>query len=145
MIRLLLDQGVPHSTVDFLLGAGWDVVHACQCGLATASDEQMLQYARAEGHVICTLDADVHALLAVSGASGPSVVRIRRQGMRGSDLTSLLVRVWSEVSAAIERGAVVSVTEMPFGSVSFQSVAIKKNARTNNHSWQGHRTTGQQP
>lgn len=111
MIRLLLDQGVPHSTVDFLLGAGWDVVHACQCGLATASDEQMLQYARAEGHVICTLDADVHALLAVSGASGPSVVRIRRQGMRGSDLTSLLVRVWSEVSAAIERGAVVSVTE----------------------------------
>jgi predicted nuclease of predicted toxin-antitoxin system len=82
LIRLLLDQGLPRSTVDFLLGAEWDVVHACQCGLATASDEQILQYARANGRVICTLDADFHALLAVAGASGPSVVRIRREGMR---------------------------------------------------------------
>jgi hypothetical protein len=37
LIRLLLDQGLPRSTVEFLLGAGWDVVHSCQCGLATAS------------------------------------------------------------------------------------------------------------
>jgi predicted nuclease of predicted toxin-antitoxin system len=111
LIRLLLDQGLPRSTVDFLLGAGWDVVHACQCGLATASDEQILQYAWADGRVICTLDADFHALLAVSGASGPSVVRIRREGMSGSEVASLLVRVWSEVSASIERGAVVTVTE----------------------------------
>lgn len=111
MIRLLLDQGLPRSTVDFLLGAGWDVVHACHCGLATASDEQILQYAQANGRVICTLDADFHALLAVSGASGPSVVRIRREGMRGSEVASLLVLVWSEVSASIERGAVVTVTE----------------------------------
>jgi predicted nuclease of predicted toxin-antitoxin system len=111
LIRLLLDQGLPRSTVDFLLGAEWDPVHACQCGLATASDEQILQYARANGRVICTLDADFHALLAVAGASGPSVVRIRREGMRGSEVASLLVRVWSEVSASIERGAVVTVTE----------------------------------
>ncbi|MGO8858603.1 MAG: DUF5615 family PIN-like protein [Steroidobacteraceae bacterium] len=111
MIRLLLDQGLPRSTVEFSHGAGWDVVHACQCGLATASDEQILHYAQANGRVICTLDADFHALLAVSGASGPSVVRIRREGMRGSEVASLLVRVWSEVSASIERGAVVTVTE----------------------------------
>jgi hypothetical protein len=38
-------------------------------------------------------------LLAVSGASGPSVVRIRREGMRGPEVASLLFRVWSEVAA----------------------------------------------
>jgi predicted nuclease of predicted toxin-antitoxin system len=111
LIRLLLDQGLPRSTVDFMHGAGWDVVHACQCGLATASDEQILQYAQVKDRVICTLDADFHALLAVSGASGPSVIRIRREGMRGSDVASLLVRVWGEVSASIQDGAVVTVTE----------------------------------
>lgn len=111
MIRLLLDQGLPRSSVDFLPSSGWDVIHACQCGLATASDEQILQYARTDDRVICTLDADFHTLLAVSGAAGPSVVRIRREGMRGSELASLLERVWSEVSASIERGAVVTVTE----------------------------------
>lgn len=111
MIQLLLDQGLPRSTVDFLLSSGWDVIHACQCGLATASDELILQYARAHDRVICTLDADFHALLAVSGAPGPSVVRIRRERLRGSEVASLLVRVWSEVSTSIELGAVVTVTE----------------------------------
>lgn len=100
MIRLLLDQGLPLSTVNFLLGAGWDVTHASQCGLATARDEVILQFALANDRVICTLDADFHTLLAVSGASGPSVVRIRREGMRGA-----------EVAGSIERGAVVTVTE----------------------------------
>ena len=111
MIRLLLDQGLPLSTGDFLLGAGWDVMHACQCGLATATDEAILQFALANDRVICTLDADFHTLLAVSGASGPSVVRIRREGMRGAEVASLLFRVWSEVAASIEHGAVVTVTE----------------------------------
>jgi predicted nuclease of predicted toxin-antitoxin system len=111
LIRLLLDQGLPLSTVDFLLGAGWDVMHACQCGLATASDEAILQFALANDRVICTLDADFHTLLAVSGASGPSVVRIRREGMRGAEVASLLFRVWGEVAESIEHGAVVTVTE----------------------------------
>lgn len=111
MIRLLLDQGLPLSTVNFLLGAGWDVMHASRCGLATAGDEVILQFALANDRVICTLDADFHTLLAVSGASGPSVVRIRREGMRGAEVASLLVRVWSEVAGSIERGAVVTVTE----------------------------------
>jgi predicted nuclease of predicted toxin-antitoxin system len=111
LIRLLLDQGLPRSTVDVLVNAGWDVIHASQCGLATASDEQILDFARAHDRVICTLDADFHALLAVSGVSGPSVIRIRREGMRGSEVASLLVRVWSEVATSIERGAVVTVTE----------------------------------
>jgi len=111
LIRLLLDQGLPRSTVDVLVNAGWDVIHASQCGLATASDEQILDFARAHDRVICTLDADFHALLAVSGASGPTVIRIRREGMRGSEVASLLVRVWNEVSASIEAGVVVTVTE----------------------------------
>lgn len=31
--------------------------------------------------------------------------------MRGSEVASLLVRVWNEVSASIEAGVVVTVTE----------------------------------
>ena len=111
MNRLLLDQGLPRSTVESLRAEGWDVVHAVDCGLATASDAQILDYARADGRTVCTLDADFHALLAVSGALLPSVVRIRRQGLRGPDVASLLQRVWTEAGEAIERGAVVSVTE----------------------------------
>jgi predicted nuclease of predicted toxin-antitoxin system len=85
VIRLLLDQGLPRSTVELLRADGWDVVHACQCDLSTARDEQILEYARGENRVICTLDADFHSILAVTGAASPSVVRIRQQGLRGAD------------------------------------------------------------
>jgi predicted nuclease of predicted toxin-antitoxin system len=109
--RLLLDQGLPRSTVELLGAKGWDVVHASDCGLSTASDDQILAYARANARVVCTLDADFHALLAVSGASGPSVVRLRQQGLRGADVASLLRRVWNEIQATIEAGAAVTVTD----------------------------------
>jgi predicted nuclease of predicted toxin-antitoxin system len=86
-------------------------MRAGRCKLQAASDEAILQFALANHRVICTLDADFHTLLAVSGASGPSVVRIRREGMRGAEVASLLFRVWSEVAASIEQGAAVTVTE----------------------------------
>jgi hypothetical protein len=58
------------------------------CGILTrlsaASDEQILQYARTLGRVVCTLDADFHSILAVSGAAR---------------------RVWDEVGDAIGSGA----------------------------------------
>ena len=111
MTRLLLDQGLPRSAVELLRAEGWDVVHAVDCGLDTASDEQILEFARSNDRTVCTLDADFHALLAVSGARTPSVVRIRRQGLRGPEIASLLKRVWAEVRASIEQGAVISVTE----------------------------------
>jgi predicted nuclease of predicted toxin-antitoxin system len=125
VIRLLLDQGLPRSTVEILRASGWDVVHAHECGLSLATDEQILEYARENSRTICTLDADFHALLAVSGATAPSVLRIRKEGLRGADVASLLQRTWNEtgISASIEHGAVVSITErairvrqLPIGS-----------------------------
>jgi predicted nuclease of predicted toxin-antitoxin system len=110
VIRLLLDQGLPRSTVDLLNRDGWDVVHVAQCGLSAAADEQILEYARANNRAICTLDADFHALLAVSGASGPSTIRLRREGLRGPDVAQLLKRVWSEVAESLQNGALVTAS-----------------------------------
>ena len=111
MIRLLLDQGLPRSTVELLRADGWEVVHACECGLSGARDDHILEFARANGYAVCTLDADFHSILAVSAANGPSVVRVRREGLRGPALASLLKRVWDEVGDAIAGGAAVTVTD----------------------------------
>ena len=111
MIRLLLDQGRPRSTAELLRRDGWDVLHVAECGLSEAPDSQTLRYAEANDRIVCTLDADFHALLAVSGATGPSVVRMRRQGLRGPELASLLKQVWSQIAEALETGALVTVTD----------------------------------
>ncbi len=110
-MRLLLDQGLPRSTVLHLHNAGIEAVHVGDRGLATASDTQILDFGRQQGLVVVTLDADFHALLALSGVSGPSVIRIRIEGLRGEDLARLLVNVVRVCGDDLLKGAMVSVTE----------------------------------
>lgn len=91
MIRVLLDQGLPHSSLVFLRAEGWDVMHVQDLGMQQATDTDILLYARNDKRVVITLDADFHALLALSGESSPSVVRVRQEGLRAKELAQLLI------------------------------------------------------
>lgn len=82
-----------------------------EIGLATASDAKILDFADQGGWVVVALDADSHLLLALSGASSPSVVRVRVEGQRAEELAGLLVSVLEICKDDLLRGAMVSVTE----------------------------------
>jgi len=109
-MKLLLDQGLPRSTVRHLAGMGIAAEHVGDLGMARAADWQILDVASERQAVVVTLDADFHALLATSHATSPSVVRIRVEGLKGGGLASLLGQVLAVAGAEIEAGAVVSVT-----------------------------------
>lgn len=81
-MKLLLDQGLPRSTVLHLRNQQIEAVHVGDRGLARATDSKILDVGRQEGMVVVTLDADFHALLTLSGVAGPSVIRIRIEGLR---------------------------------------------------------------
>lgn len=110
-MRLLLDQGLPRSTVLYLQNDGIEAVHVGDRGLATASDSEILNFGQQEGMVVVALDADFHTLLALSGLTGPSVIRIRIEGLRGEALAKLIVSVLQVCSDDLVKGAMVSVTE----------------------------------
>lgn len=110
-MRLLLDQGLPRSTVLHLRDQGIEAIHAGDQGLATAPDSKILDFGRGENMVVVTLDADFHTLLALSGLTGPSVIRIRIEGLKGEDLARLLVTVLQVCGDDLLKGAMVSVTE----------------------------------
>lgn len=110
-MRLLLDQGLPRSTVVHLRKAGVEATHLGDRGLATASDAKILDLACHERSVVVTLDADFHTLLALSAAKEPSVIRIRIEGLRAEGLASLLVDVLKICANDLRKGAAVSVTE----------------------------------
>jgi len=58
-----------------------------------------------------TLDSDFHRLLAISGASKPSVIRIRREGLRGPEAAILITQLLEQLREQLEAGAMVTVTE----------------------------------
>ncbi|HWP86109.1 MAG TPA: DUF5615 family PIN-like protein [Terriglobia bacterium] len=108
---LLLDQGLPRSTVEHLRAAGIEAVHAGDIGQSTAEDAAILEYARERDWVIVTLDADFHTRLALSSATKPSVIRVRIEGLRGPELAELLDKVLTATSGDLAQGAMVTVAE----------------------------------
>lgn len=93
-MKLLLDQGTPRSAADILRDAGFDAVHTGETGLAEAEDAKIIYRATREGRIVVTLDADFHALLALSQSQEPSVIRIRVEGLRAEDFSLLLHMYW---------------------------------------------------
>ena len=110
-MRVLLDQGLPRSAAGLLRAAGLDAFHVGECGLATVSDAEILDYARRENRVVITLDADFHALLVLGHASAPSVIRIRIEGLRADATVGLVQSTLSRCGEEFARGAMISVTE----------------------------------
>jgi predicted nuclease of predicted toxin-antitoxin system len=79
--------------------------------MSQSTDRTILNFALAQDRTVVTLDADFHTLLAVANESGPSVIRIRQEGLKGREVAALLLVIWSRIEAQIQRGAMVTVTE----------------------------------
>lgn len=109
-MKLLLDQGLPRSTVVHLANAGIEAEHAGDLALSKASDELILDAARQRQAAVVTFDADFHQVLATTRATSPSVVRIRIEGLKGDQLAAILAQVIGKAGTELEAGAVVSVT-----------------------------------
>jgi len=76
-----------------------------------ATDDEVLAWALERNAVVVTLDADFHAILAVSGARGPSVIRLRMQGLRAQEVLGLLPNVLVRFAADLMRGCLITVKE----------------------------------
>lgn len=110
-MKLLLDQGLPRSTVSQLSKIGIEAVHVGELGMAAVEDAEILAFAEQHSRVVVTLDADFHTLLARSGGAGPSVIRVRIEGLRATGLADLLKNVLEICEEDLGMGAMVSVTE----------------------------------
>ncbi len=123
-MKLLLDQGLPRSAAALLRDAGIDTVHTGEIGYATAEDSAIMERARRDGRVVVTLDADFHALLAISGASSPSVIRIRIERLRAEDVARLLLTILRKWSGELEAGSALTVQS---GRIRFRHLPLVPN------------------
>ena len=120
-MRWLLDQGLPRSTASFLRQASHDAVHVGEIGLAAAADDTILDRAASEHRVVVTMDADFHALLAVRRTTGPSVVRIREEGLRAPEIADLLDRLARTFPTRLENGCLMTFSN---GKVRYRDLPL---------------------
>jgi len=79
--------------------------------MAASSDTDILEYARAAGRIVVTLDADFHAILVVSAMSAPSVIRIRIEGLKGPAIAAIVREVLAVYASELAVGCMVTVKE----------------------------------
>ena len=72
-MRVLLDMNLSPHWVPVLANAGHEVEHWSSIGPATATDQQIVEYAIDNACVIITHDLDFGILLATGGLGAPSV------------------------------------------------------------------------
>ena len=108
-MRLVLDQGVPRDAASLLRELGHDCTHVGEFGMSRATDQEILAWAVSENATVVTLDADFHTILAVSGATAPSVIRLRMQGLNAPAVVEIVRNVIARFQAELERGSMVTV------------------------------------
>ncbi len=111
-MRWLLDQGLPRTAADPLGKKGLDAIHVGEIGMAFPSDIEIIRLAGQQDRVVVTLDADFHALLALSGAMKPSVIRIREEGLKAADVRGYVTALAKPFSESREAGRVIAVNSV---------------------------------
>jgi predicted nuclease of predicted toxin-antitoxin system len=110
-MKFLIDVNLPPAWVSVFTSHGLEAIHWTSVGNPRASDAEIMEYARANDYVVFTHDLDFGALLALTRASGPSVLQIRARNILPSAIGNLLVHVAQNHMEALESGALVSVDE----------------------------------
>lgn len=111
-MKVLLDMNLSPEWVRFLEQEGFEAVHWASVGSPTASDADIMGWARQQGHVVFTHDMDFSALLAVTGATGPSVLQVRTQDVLPMNIGRDVVRVLTMRGQAFEAGAIVTIDKL---------------------------------
>lgn len=110
-MKFFLDNRASPLLASLLSAQGHDAIHMRAMMPADSTDEAVFAQAEAMDRVLLAADADFGAILAIRGATRPSVVLFRRQRRTAADLREALVRALPVVEADLEAGAMVVVAD----------------------------------
>ena len=108
-IKLLIDMNLSPDWVGFLESRGWPAVHWSHIGDHDAPDEFIMQWAVEHGHVVFTHDLDLGATLALTQASGPSVIQVRMEDVSPQGMGRYALSTLESCAADLSEGALVVV------------------------------------
>lgn len=108
-VPLVVDMNLSVEWVAELTSQGWSAVHWSTVGDPCAEDTEIMAWALANHHVVLTHDLDFGTMLALTHATGPSVVQVRGQNVLPEDIGSVIIAALRHYDAALAAGALVVV------------------------------------
>jgi len=108
-MRILIDMNLTHRWAQYLCAAGHDVVHWAAIGPASASDQDIFDYARSKDYVLLTNDLDFPRILAHTKQAKPSVVLLRGEPLTAESRGFALLQALTDCEAELSQGAILSL------------------------------------
>ena len=110
-MKLVVDMNLSPEWVTVLNSAGHEAMHWSTVGDVRAEDAVIMAWARNDGRVVFTHDLDFGTALALTRATGPSVIQVRTQDVTPSAIGALVLRALRQFQTQLEQGAVVVLDE----------------------------------
>ena len=108
-MKVLIDMNLSPEWAEVFESAGWEAVHWKEVGDPSAPDSELMEWARSGGYLVFTHDIDFGALLAATGAVGPSVVQMRCEDTRPSTMGEAVVDAIEAHLDDLRLGALMTV------------------------------------
>ena len=108
-VRLVIDINLSAEWIAELAQHGWSAVHWSTIGDPRAEDRVIMEWALANDQVVFTHDLDFGTMLALTHATGPSVLQVRGQNVLPEDIGPVVIAALRQHDDALAAGALVVV------------------------------------
>lgn len=113
-MKILVDMNLSPLWIDTFTENGWEALHWSEVGDSRAKDRELMSWAQQRGYIVFTNDLDFGHLLALTHASGPSVIQVRSKDLLPESIGPVVLRALKENREAIESGALIVVDPEDF-------------------------------
>src|SRR5262245_10481962 len=111
-LQIGVDMNLSPDWVPALASAGWSAVHWSSVGDPRAADQVIMDWALANDHIVFTHDLDFGTILALTHATGPSVLQVRGQDVLPAHMERVVVAALQQHETDLAAGAIVVVDEI---------------------------------
>lgn len=108
-MKVLIDMNLSREWREIFDQQGWESRHWSEVGDPTAPDTEIMAWARQAGFIVFTHDLDFGAVLAATGATGPSVVQMRCEETRPTTMGTALSSAMQAHREDLGAGALLTI------------------------------------
>jgi len=108
-VKIILDENLPARWIHFLAPRGFVAQHWTTIGNAGDPDERILDHAAKTESVIITQDLDFTRIIALRGATVPSLIQLRVSCPTPEVVDPSLVQILQDYNHAILQGCLITL------------------------------------